>query len=369
MVYYFIPVIWIGTMFLLTQISKLKTYNTIDTEKHQHPSFLYAFLTLAPLIIMTTIRAEWIGDTGVYKIIYNKLPTSYNSIIDYLLHKEKDPTFYAFTIAFKLITGAHYRVWFLTLALYHSLVLIWLDRKYSDNYLLSVLLFIVSTDYLSWMFNGIRQFTAVCIVLMATDFFINKKYLQSFLFILIASLFHQSALIMIPLVLISQGKAWNKKTIFFIIITFIVVYFVDSFTDILDNSLTETNYGTTVSRYKNGAFEDDGTHPLRVLVYSVPAILSFFVRDKIKSEGSDIINFSANMSIMSAGLYLISMVTSGIYVGRLPIYCSLYSYVLLPWEIEHLFSEGASRRIVYIAMIVLYIGFYWYSMRMLLASM
>lgn len=45
------------------------------------------------------------------------------------------------------------------------------------------------------------------------------------------------------------------------------------------------------------------------------------------------------MSIVSAGIYLVSMFTSGIYIGRLPIYCSLYSYVLLPWEIKHLFNE------------------------------
>lgn len=50
---------------------------------------------------------------------------------------------------------------------------------------------------------------------------------------------------------------------------------------------------------------------------------------------------AAGKYIISTALYAISMVTSGIFIGRLPIYCSLYANgILLPWELNHLFGQG-----------------------------
>ena len=47
------------------------------------------------------------------------------------------------------------------------------------------------------------------------------------------------------------------------------------------------------------------------------------------------------MSIISTALYLVSMVTSGIFMGRLPIYCSLYANgILLPWELKHVYGKS-----------------------------
>ena len=57
---------------------------------------------------------------------------------------------------------------------------------------------------------------------------------------------------------------------------------------------------------------------------------------------------------------MISMFTSGIFIGRLPIYFSLYGYILLPWEIEHMFEEK-SQRLIYLFMIVAYLMFYYYQ--------
>ena len=104
------------------------------------------------------------------------------------------------------------------------------------------------------------------------------------------------------------------------------------FTETLDVMLADTQYKNVVSDWTS--WQDDGTNPLRVLVYSVPTILSLFCRKKIIKEGGRVIQVACNMSIMSSALYLISMVTSGIFMGRLPIYCSLYANgILLPWDV------------------------------------
>ena len=182
------------------------------------------------------------------------------------------------------------------------------------------------------------------------------------LLILLASTMHQSALLMIPIILIIQGKAWNKKTILLILASVIALIFVDQFTDVLDSILADTQYTNVVSDWQS--WDDDGTNPLRVLVYSVPTILSLLGIKWIRKENDPVINLAVNASIISTALYIISLGTSGIFIGRLPIYTSLYATgILLPWEIDHIFTEN-SARLMKILAIVLYSLFFWYQMHM-----
>lgn len=176
--------------------------------------------------------------------------------------------------------------------------------------------------------------------------------------ILVASTVHQSALLLIPFIFIAQGKAWNKKTIIFIIAIIIIISFVGNFTNILDSMLEETQYKNVVLDWQES--QDDGTNIFRVLVYAVPSILSLVGLRYIKEADNPLINLCTNMSIVAVGFYVISMFTSGIFIGRLPIYFSLYSYILLPWEIEHMLDEK-SYKIVYALMIIFYLLFYLYS--------
>ena len=164
---------------------------------------------------------------------------------------------------------------------------------------------------------------------------------------------------MLPFIFLAQGEAWNKKTVLFIVAILIAVAGAGSFTGILNNVLADTQYKNVVSDWTS--FNDDGTNILRVLVYAVPAILSFWGRRTIQEEKDPVINLCTNMSIVSAGFYLLSRFTSGIFIGRLPIYFSLYSYILLPWEVNHLFDEQNSK-LIKGCMIVAYLLFYYYGM-------
>lgn len=137
------------------------------------------------------------------------------------------------------------------------------------------------------------------------------------------------------------------------------VLFIDRFTTILDDMMQETQYASMVSDWTE--WGDDGTNGLRVLVYSMPTVLSLVGLRYIRAENDPVINLCTNMSIVSTGLYIISMFTSGIFIGRLPIYASLYNYILLPWEIDHMF-EDRSKKLVSGIMVGCYLVFCWYQM-------
>lgn len=322
---------------------------------------VYAVIVFVPLLIMVTNRG-WVGDTGVYYSGFFKSPTSFSALPAYIETLEKDKGFYTLTAVLRVLLKDNFRAYFFVLAAIQSYFLIMVYRKYSGNFALSFFLFIASTDYISWMYNGIRQFLAVTIAFGAFESILKGKYIKSLLILIVASFFHGTALLIIPFLFIGRGKAWNGKTILFMIGVVASILFVDRFTSLLDSLLQDTNYSNLITDITVGEFkDDDGTNPLRVLVYAAPTILAWMGRSTIRQSKDPVIHFCTNMSVISTGLYIISVATSGIMMGRLPIYFSLYNYILLPWELEHFFPRE-QKGLVYGIVILCYLAFYAYAM-------
>lgn len=314
-----------------------------------------------PYIIWGGFRSDVFGDTGAYRRMFQEAPSTFAEWSTYLADVTKDKGFSVITLFIKLIVGNSDQIYFLLLAAIQILFVVYIYRRHSCNYWLSIFFFIASTDYMSWVHNGSRQFLAVTIVFMATELLLKKKYILYLFIVLLAATIHGSALLMIPIAYIIHGEAWNKKTIFCMIAAIIALIYVDRFTNILDTLLSDTQYTNVVSDWQS--WEDNGTNPIRVFVYSIPTLLSIIGLKWIKAEKDLVINLAVNASIVSTGLYLLSMGTSGIFIGRLPIYTSLYaSGILLPWEIENIFTRD-SARIITILAVVLYSLFFVYQMR------
>ena len=357
---YFLILLWFCLMAVFSRFVETTETKWFFGRERKVTKWWFAIVVFMPIIIMTVNRGPTIGDTGNYIAHFQSMPSSFSELHDYYFSVPKDRAYYTLGALIKCIFGNDYRFYFLIVALIQGYGLLNLYRKYSPEFLLAVFLFLVSTDYISWMQNGARQFVAVSICLLAAPFIMKKKYIPAVIIVIIASQFHQSALIVIPMIFIVQGQPWNKMTLFFILLSIIAVLFVNQFTNVLDIALEETQYSNVVSDWQRSG--DDGTNPLRVLIYSLPALLSLIGLRYIREENDTVINFAANMSIITSGLYLVSMVTSGVFIGRLPIYASLYSQgILLPWEIEHMFNQG-SVRIMKLFTIVFYIIFYFYQM-------
>ena len=158
---------------------------------------------------------------------------------------------------------------------------------------------------------------------------------------------------------IISDKAFNKRTMILTILTIIVIIGINQFTSLLEVALKDTQYSDTLT---NDVWKQSGgTNALRVIVYSVPMIFSLIGKKYIDEANNPIINICVNCSVVTSLLYLVSMVTSGIFIGRLPIYTSLTSYILLPWLIDHMF-EKKSAFLVKMMMYGFYFLFFYYQM-------
>lgn len=334
---YIFTLIWPVVVGIIANIAGDKKPVRVLNKTEYRTSFGWALLLIIPLVIIAAQRGYY-ADTTAYIFSFRSMPTTLAELPAYMLTVSKDELFAFVSSLIKIFISDNHEIYLGILAAFQMLALAKVYRKYSTDFFMSMFLFVASTDYISWMFNGLRQFTAACIVLFAFHFILTKKYIYAIIIVLFASFFHGSALLVIPFIFIVQGKAWNKKTLLFLSGVIIAVSFVDQFTNILDTALSDTQYENVVSDWTQG--QDDGTNVLRVLVYSLPALISLYGKKKIDQENDTVINVCTNMSIASAGIYVVSMFTSGIFIGRLPIYFSLFSYILLPWEIDKIFIRN-----------------------------
>ena len=317
-----------------------------------------AILMVAPYIVWAGFRKDF-GDTYVYQQGFRNATDNILEIPMLFFNDTKDPGYSAFLILMKSILGNHEEIYFIIIATVQLICIALVFRYYSDHYWTCIFLFVVSTDYLSWMHNGMRQFIAVAIIFAGFRFMVEKKYVPMIALIIFASLFHGSALLMIPIIFIVQGNVWNKKTVFLLGVAMVIVDYVEQFTPLLNDMLQETQYDDIMT---NGIWEtDDGTNLIRVLVYSMPAIFSLVGRKYLREINDPVINICCNCSIVTMALYLVASATSGIYIGRLPIYTTLYGYIALPWLIENVF-EKRSAILIRMAMYVAYLGFFYYQM-------
>lgn len=351
--------IWVAIVYFLSC-----TFNVYKTEyvlgkKELRVSVGFAIIAMLPLIWWTATRPLSFGDTYPYRQMFEALPNTISAIPSYVAGVEKDKGFSILSILIKCVVGERYGWYFAVIAAIQGICLVLVFRKYSSNFALTLFLFVATTDYLSWMHNGVRQFTAVALIFAATELMLKKKYVPLIAVILLAATIHGSALLMIPIVFVVQGKSWNKKTILAIVLFVIAIVFVDNFTNLLDSMLADTQYTNVVSDWQT--FNDDGTNPIRVLVYAIPTLLSIVGLRFIRAEKNPVIDMACNMGILSTLLYCLSAVTSGIFIGRLPIYCSMYATgILLPWELDNMFTKE-SARLLKLGMVVCFIVFYYYQ--------
>ena len=325
---------------------------------------IYSILVFLPLILLAGYRAAFqggIGDTGLYCIMFNDYPNTVSEALNSADTNDKMYGWEIFSVFIKQYITQDYRYWLLIIASIQGVCLLLTFRRYSTDISLIGFLFFASTDFISWMMNGMRQFLVVSIIFLLFPLVQKRKVWSIALFILVVielSKIHSSCILVIPLYLFSLGKPFNKSTIFVLICCVLSVVFLGQFTDILGSALETTDYSGVTTYMQT----DNGTNPLRVIVYSIPAILAIIFRKKIFDDAPDIINISVNMSLISMGIYIVSIFTSGIFIGRIPIYFSLFSYILLQWELRRIFPKDKFTTVL-IILVAFYMVFFLFQLK------
>lgn len=360
MTVYWFMMAWVILFGILAQVTSKRVCvgEYLGEEVYEARVHLFmAVVTFAVIIFFAGMRSR-VGDTIAYIQMFNDYPLFFNSHDVVFAEGAREPGFRLFSIIIKTFISDNFNVWFSIIAVISGICVMFPLYKYSCNFGVSAFLFMASCQF-TWMFNGMRQFLVAAIIFSCTGLILKNKTLLYIIIVCILSTIHKSAFILIPMYFIAQGEPWNKRTLLFIGCIVLAMLFTSKFTNLLTDVVEQTDYATSVEEFKN---TDDGTSVIRILVESIPIILAFIYRNRIKDKLTPIIKLSINMSLISSGLYIISNIAkSGVLLGRLPIYFSVYNLILLPWLLKNIF-EDREKNLIYYVMILCYFAFFYYQM-------
>nr|WP_144917748.1 EpsG family protein [Moraxella osloensis] len=170
------------------------------------------WIPLLFLSLFAGTRSYRVGtDTGGYVSNYtNSLDPNY-----YQFRDDVEKGYQLFD--YLLLHLTHNYAWLLSItALFIVFSYLKFIKKYAQNYLLAVIIYITFGVY-SFFFNGLRQGIAMAIMMYAMPALLDNKFWRYLLVCLVASMFHISALFMIPFYFVVNLKIKIRYKVLFVI--------------------------------------------------------------------------------------------------------------------------------------------------------
>lgn len=131
---------------------------------------------------------------------------------------------------------------------------------------ISVLMFVTIGSYYT-SFNIIRQIISVAIVFSGSKYLYNRNFKAYLFFILLGSIFHQTALIMIIFYFLLNNKIKFRNLILITSILLCSIFYLDSILNVIQKYLysnyTKDFYGMTSVNFKNAVL------PISILLFTI----------------------------------------------------------------------------------------------------
>lgn len=283
------------------------------------------------LAFLSGMRSD-VNDTVAYKDSFNALVPSWDDIWSSITGNVKDKGFPIAMHLFKMLISQDFHAWFFAFAIIESLIISFVLRRESVSFLDACFFFFSSTLYFNY-FSMMRQWMAIVMVFWASKYIKRRKFIPYLLFCLFAAQFHTSAYFMIPVYFIVTGKAWNKKQLSIIGLFAVVMFFLRPLLGVLDSMSGDSTYSYVVDTMSTGT----GSSWVRIPIALVPVVISYIYREKIKED--TMANICTNMAVLQLLVLIVASVTSGLFLGRMSLYFSIYNTILFPYMLNAVMEE------------------------------
>lgn len=225
--------------------------------------------------------------------------------------------------------------------------------KYSKNVALSTFLYITLNAYF-FQLTGMRQALAIAVILYGIDFFEKQKYLKFILVIILACMFHSSAIFLSVLILLQKMKYTKKTYINSLIVAIIGFIFykqifriaslvIDKYAGYEESVYAASNYFGALFQFLVG-----------FILYSVCHYLIFKMKENKKIEESEVGKISLRCLSVAVCIQLITMKMN--ILGRMTPYFWIFSIIAVPEALSYIKSK---RRKEWILGIALFTFIYW----------
>lgn len=367
MIVYVSMVLWIPIIYLIYSINHQEQLKTVDSNL---TSGVINRIPIGYCILIFGFFAFWIGirsyiaDTSANIGYFNALPSDFDTAWKSINWNGRCPGYDVINILFKCFVSQDYQVWLMWIAILCCSCMVIGIRRYSCDFFYSAYLFITLLIFF-WIINGMRQFICVSIIFAFSNWIEKGKIIRFFILIALLYTIHITAIVFIPIFFIIRRTPWKISTLLFVVFIVGITFFSDPFFHEVESTIGGAKYQGYVEQFEI----DDGVNFLRFVFTAAFPVVAFIKRHTLEKyyDSIPILPICVNCSIVTASIFFIGMFTSGITVGRMPVYTEVFNMILLPYLIRLGFSDNEKRVLYPVVTIILFVYFwiktphYYYS--------
>lgn len=268
------------------------------------------------LFVFSAIRYDYGNDYASYLRWFNYIKsTGSNPFGEQILYTFLNKISPSFNFLLTIVSGFYlYTVYRL------------IKNNVSDNYIgVSFLIFLINPYLFLMNLSAIRQSIAIALFIIAVYFSKKRKIIPYIVLILLATLFHKSAIILLPFYFWANGKKVKKWHIIAILAVIVFLFFTpDKFNDLITYFL-EFFDDKTYNHYFSEGTGNSIRSTVLTAVYLIYLLLNIF---KLDGKALVYTKLYVIALIFAVLAYKLSMLT------RLQMYFDIFSVVSLPGIIE-----------------------------------
>lgn len=208
----------------------------------------------------------------------------------------------------------NYHVYFFFPAVLSCIGSVKVIKRFSVDPAFSMIVFFSIGTYIMYM-AAMKQCIAIAILMFALPYAIDRKYVRYYLLVLFAMMFHTHAFVFLAVPLFF-GKPWGGWTWLVLAVALAAMATYDrTFGAFMNFALS---LGINVADFE--VFDGHSIHPIRVIVYAIPAVFSFAFRAQLYHNSTRTEHLFANMSIYTVFILMIGLIQGANLFARMAAY-------------------------------------------------
>lgn len=342
MLIYLLMLVFIGISSYFCYIRETNS-NVFINDCFRKKKELYSILiAIVMMMLIFALRNISVGvDTNTYSEFYQaKKANPYLSFFE---------TGYEIIGLISVFLGLDFNGMLFIISIIMFVPLLFFVKKYSINPLLSIFLYISLCIY-SQAFNGMRQFIALSIFIIAIKYLITGKCVKYFICICIAVMFHSSAVILLPMYFLRYIKLNRKSIISILVLVLLLSFFIEPIVKLI-SKFSHFNY---YERYFVGQFTQglDLFNILYCMVMLSLFILFYCIRKHVKKDNLHTYNIFLTLFYLFV-LIRILATFSGMFslINRFTMYFFFSIIFLVPYFFENIKDKRYSKFVYLITLL------------------
>lgn len=328
----------------------------IITKKNDNPRN-FIILSIIPIFVLSifaSVRDFSVGtDIQVYGLSSFRNTYSFTNLISYLKFYSKEPLYYFLNyICSRISTNYHFFLF--VLQFISSVILYKILYDYRHKISVTFMVFCYLTIWYNTSFNILRQTTAVMIIIYAFKYLKNNNSVKYIICVIVASLFHVSALVCFFNILLQYISKFRNRKLYYFISTVGLIMAVIFINELFNLILSKVSIFSKYQMY----IHQDANIRIPYLIVKIVILLFLFlfsvgIFGKIKNKEIELL---LNLGIIDSILYFSSAFVKFGY--RLSYFYLPHLIILIP-EIQSNIKIRTNRLIFTVVSVFLLL-FQWY---------